>query len=159
LTPRLLVCGLALAMISGCGARPAKPVAASASDAAEREQSGQSQGKRGRSQRDDTVAASADISLKPEQVFALIRTNYMFGIQHCYQTRLKKDPAARGMVTVSFTITERGHTKNGAASGFAKEVDRCIAAKMRRWKFPIPTDPAGEPVQLSFMTTFNLVPN
>lgn len=80
----------------------------------------------------------APAKLTPEVVLATIRGRYISGVERCYRRHLKKNGSARGVVTVSFTVDPKGHARDGAASGVTEQVDGCIAAQVRRWRFPVP---------------------
>lgn len=98
-------------------------------------------------------------TLTPDIVLAKIQTAYMAGLRRCYKSYLNKDPSARGKVTLSLTVNATGRTVNGAARGFAGEVDSCISAQMSGWRFPAPKDKDGEATDASFAITLALVPD
>jgi hypothetical protein len=100
-----------------------------------------------------------DTTLSPDAVLAKIQSAYMAGLKRCYKEHLKKDPSARGKVTLSLTINETGRTVKGAAHGFANEVDECIGGLMAGWRFPIPKDKDGEATTADFAITLQLVPD
>lgn len=97
-------------------------------------------------------------SLTGDIVSAKIQSAYMAGLKRCYKEYLKKDGSARGKVTLSFTVNETGRTVQGAAKGFASEVDDCITNLMASWRFPIPKQD-GEPTEASFSIQLQLVPD
>jgi hypothetical protein len=98
-------------------------------------------------------------TLTPDIVMSKIQSAYMAGLKRCYREYLKKDASARGKVTLSLTINETGRTVQGAAKGFAGEVDDCISSLMAGWRFPIPKDKDGEATEASFSITLQLVPD
>ncbi len=100
-----------------------------------------------------------DSTLSPDAVLRKIQTIYMSALKRCYKTYLGKDPTARGKVLLSLTVTESGSVVDGRAKGFASEVDLCITAKMRGWRFPIPKDKDGDKTEASFAITLQLVPD
>jgi hypothetical protein len=98
-------------------------------------------------------------TLTAEAVLAKIQAAYMAGIKRCYTTYLKKDASARGKVALTFTVNETGRTLQGAAHGFAGEVDECIGGLMSTWRFPAPKDKDGEATNAQFAITLQLVPD
>lgn len=79
--------------------------------------------------------------LTPDLVLAKVRGGYTTGVQRCY-TRYLKNRSGHGRVLVSFTVDERGHAQDGAASGVPHRLGDCIVAEVARWRFPAPA--AGE---------------
>ncbi len=67
-------------------------------------------------------------------------------LRHCYEKRLKLNPALAGRVRVMFTIGPAGRATsvqvNDNSSGDA-ELGRCVADRIREWPFP---RPSGGPV-------------
>ena len=63
---------------------------------------------------------------------------YISGVERCYRRHLKKHTASRGVVLVSFTVDPKGRARDGAARGVTEQVDGCIAAQVRQWRFPVP---------------------
>jgi len=63
-------------------------------------------------------------------------------VAYCYERALRKNPKLSGMVAVKLVI-DQGRVvavqilKNTIAD---KSVGKCVAAKMRRWRFPVPKD-------------------
>lgn len=103
--------------------------------------------------------AFGDSTLLVETVLAKITSAYMTGLKRCYTTYLKKDPVSRGRLALTFTVSETGRTKVPKASGFAKEVDDCIAGQMASWRFPIPKDKGAAPIDAAFRIDLQLVPD
>jgi hypothetical protein len=98
-------------------------------------------------------------TLSPDIVLAKIGSSYMGGVKRCYTVLLKNQPSARGKVTISFTVDASGSAQHGAARGFAGTVDACITALIAGWKFPIPKDRTGAPVEASFLLPLDLTPD
>lgn len=98
-------------------------------------------------------------TLTPDAVLGRIQTAYMPGLKRCYKQYLNKEASARGGVTLSFTVNETGRAVNGAAKGFASEVDACIQGLMATWRFPAPKDKDGDATDASFAITLQLVPD
>jgi hypothetical protein len=98
-------------------------------------------------------------SLTAEAVLAKIQSAYFAGLKRCYKTFLTKDPSARGTVTLGFTVDQTGRLVNPTATGFAGEVDTCFASMMRGWRFPVPKDADGEPIDATFTIQLSLVPD
>jgi hypothetical protein len=98
-------------------------------------------------------------TLTPDVVLSKIQSAYMAGLKRCYKEYLKKDAAARGKVTLSFSVNSTGRATGGKAKGFASEVDECIGGQMGSWRFPVPKDKDGEATDASFAITLQLVPD
>jgi hypothetical protein len=98
-------------------------------------------------------------NLSADSVLAKIQAAYMSAIKRCYTNYLKKDASARGKVALAFTVNETGRTVQGAAHGFAGEVDECIGGLMSTWRFPIPKDKDGDATSAQFAITLQLVPD
>ena len=62
-------------------------------------------------------------------------------IRYCYENELQRYPDLHGKVSTTFVINARGLVRKSevvqSTLGNA-EVERCIAAKIRTWKFPEP---------------------
>lgn len=74
--------------------------------------------------------------LTPASALARIRSAYRPGVQRCYQSRLKRDPQARGRVVVTFTVDARGRIAYRRARGVHRTVERCVERAMSAWSFP-----------------------
>jgi len=100
-------------------------------------------------------------NLTPDAVLAKIMSAYMAGIKRCYKDYLKKDPAARGKVSLAFTVNETGRSvSNKASSGeLPGEVTSCIQTRMDGWRFPIPKDSSGDPTDAAFTIKLQMVPD
>lgn len=96
--------------------------------------------------------------LTHELVLSQIQTAYLASIRICYKEHLRKDPNARGKVTLSLTINESGRTTKGDARGFSREVDACITPLMASWRFQIPREREGQPTTASFAVSLLLQP-
>jgi hypothetical protein len=96
--------------------------------------------------------------LTHDRVLSQIQTVYLASIRLCYKDHLRKDPNARGKVTLSLTINETGRTTKGDARGFSKEVDACITPLMTGWRFPPPRDDQGQPATASYAVSLLLQP-
>ena len=100
----------------------------------------------------------ASSPLTHERVLSQIQTAYLASIRICYKEHLRKNPNARGKVTLSLTVNESGRTTKGDARGFSSEVDACITPLMSSWRFPIPRDGEGQPTTASFAVSLLLQP-
>ncbi|MEZ4365342.1 MAG: AgmX/PglI C-terminal domain-containing protein [Kofleriaceae bacterium] len=100
-----------------------------------------------------------DSTLTPDAVLKRIMDIYMSGLKRCYKDYLKVDPTARGKVSLSFTVNEKGRSVSNKAAGFAGEVDSCIEARMGGWTFPVPKDGDGDPTDAQFKIALQLVPD
>ncbi len=98
-------------------------------------------------------------SLTPDVVLRKIQSVYLAAIKRCYKEYLKKDPAARGKLKLVLTVNETGRAVSTSATGFAKEIDACVAGTMPSWRFPIPKDDDGDPAAATFSIVLNMVPD
>lgn len=73
--------------------------------------------------------------LTPDAALARIESVYRPGVQRCYQSRLKRDPGARGNVVVTFTVDEGGKLASAHAKGVHRSIEQCVERAMQRWSF------------------------
>jgi TonB family protein len=73
--------------------------------------------------------------LTPDAALARIESVYRPGVQRCYQSRLKRDPGARGNVVVTFTVDEAGKLASAHAKGVHRSIEQCVERAMQRWSF------------------------
>jgi hypothetical protein len=104
-------------------------------------------------------AGGDESSLTADAVYQKILSAYMIGLKRCYKQYLNKEASARGAVALSFTVNETGRLVNGAAKGFAAEVDTCIQGQMATWRFPVPKDKDNEATDANFALTLALLPD
>ena len=78
--------------------------------------------------------------LTPDAALARIEAVYRPGVQRCYQSRLKRDPRARGNVVVTFTVSEGGTLASAHAKGVHRSIEQCVERAMLRWSFPPPRE-------------------
>lgn len=76
--------------------------------------------------------------LTPDAALARIEAVYRPGVQRCYQSRLKRDPSARGNVVVTFTVDAEGKLASAHAKGVHRTIEQCVERAMARWTFPPP---------------------
>lgn len=103
------------------------------------------------------VGVAPKSSVPPDALTHKIQSAYLAGIRRCYKQALTKDPSLRGKVTLTFTVNRTGRTTESTAKGFDASVDSCIAGQMKSWVFAIPKDEAGEPAEVSFQLSLQLV--
>lgn len=84
-----------------------------------------------------TVAMSSALTV--DTMVDKINGVYMSGLRRCYNKGLAQNPALKGKVTVTFTVSAYGNV-SGEAAGISKDVDECVANQLRRWKFGRPSD-------------------
>lgn len=82
----------------------------------------------------------ASRELTPALALARIQSAYRAGVQRCYQSRLKRDPSARGRVVVTFTVDDTGRVAFRRAQGVHRTVEQCVERAMSRWAFPPPAE-------------------
>jgi len=77
------------------------------------------------------------------EVIARVIQEHQSEIKYCYEVQLNRNPSLAGKVTVLFTIDGTGSVTDSQVSETTlhnEEAERCMLAKIRRWKFP---EPAG----------------
>ena len=77
------------------------------------------------------------------EVIARVIQEHQSEIKYCYEVQLNRNPSLAGKVTVLFTIDGTGTVVDGQVSETtlnSAETEKCMLAKIRRWKFP---EPAG----------------
>jgi hypothetical protein len=77
------------------------------------------------------------------EVIARVIQEHQSEIKYCYEVQLNRNPSLAGKVTVLFTIDGTGAVVDGQVSETTlnnAETEKCMLAKIRRWKFP---EPAG----------------
>jgi len=77
------------------------------------------------------------------EVIARVIQEHQSEIKYCYEVQLNRNPSLAGKVTVLFTIDGSGTVTDSQVSETTlnnSEAERCMLAKIRRWKFP---EPAG----------------
>jgi hypothetical protein len=104
----------------------------------------------------DTIRAFDTTTLSSDTVRAKTMSAYTPGLKRCYRNRLRVDPGLRGKVTLAFTVSEAGRAVVTRVKGFDPEIDGCMTALMAGWRFPIPKDADGEPIDGSFEMTLAL---
>ena len=77
------------------------------------------------------------------EVIARVIQEHQSEIKYCYEVQLNRNPSLAGKVTVLFTIDGTGTVADGQVSETTlhnADTEKCMLAKIRRWKFP---EPAG----------------
>jgi len=93
--------------------------------------------------RDINISAGSPIimgSLDKEIIRRVIK-QHLAQIRYCYEKELVRHPGLFGKVATRFTIGADGRVQQAAVSQSTlknAEVERCITAKIRTWKFPKP---------------------
>ena len=81
----------------------------------------------------------------PALIMAKIRSTYAHGLKQCFKRILKAEPDARGTIKLKFTVGERGNVTKTSLQGFGyDELDACVEAKVKNWRFAAPKDSDGE---------------
>ncbi len=79
-------------------------------------------------------------SLDKEIIRRVIK-QHIAQIRYCYEKELVRSPGLFGKVATKFTIAATGYVQSAGVEQSTlknREVERCIAAKIRTWKFPKP---------------------
>jgi TonB family protein len=77
------------------------------------------------------------------EVIGRVIQEHQSEIKYCYEVQLNRNPSLAGKVTVLFTIDGSGTVIDSQVSETTlhnAETEKCMLAKIRRWKFP---EPAG----------------
>ncbi len=77
------------------------------------------------------------------EVIARVIQEHQSEIKYCYEVQLNRNPSLAGKVTVLFTIDGTGAVADSQVSETTlhnTDTEKCMLAKIRRWKFP---EPAG----------------
>jgi TonB family protein len=77
-------------------------------------------------------------------------------IRYCYNQELTRNPNLEGVVTIDFVIDATGRvTSSSAAEGGIgnRNLESCVANRVRRWKFPKP--PGGGTISVRYPFTFS----
>lgn len=89
----------------------------------------------------------------------VIRRN-MGQIRFCYEQGLQLDPSLAGRVGVRFTIAGNGQVKIADVENTtlnSKQIEECILARLKSWKFPLPD--GGVEVKVSYPFSFKRTGN
>ncbi|MGZ6059046.1 MAG: AgmX/PglI C-terminal domain-containing protein [Myxococcaceae bacterium] len=89
------------------------------------------------------------------EVIGRVIQEHQSEIKYCYETQLNRNPSLAGKVTVLFTIDGSGTVSDGQVSETTlnnPDTERCMLAKIRRWKFPEPA--SGGVVKVNFPWIF-----
>lgn len=79
--------------------------------------------------------------LLPPDVIRRVVLRNLGQVNHCYEQGLAQDPSVAGRVTVRFVIGGTGEVLASAVTEdtlASPSVGQCIAASVRRWRFPAP---------------------
>ncbi|HSP18449.1 MAG TPA: TonB family protein [Myxococcaceae bacterium] len=89
------------------------------------------------------------------EVISRVIQEHQSEIKYCYETQLNRNPSLAGKVTVLFTIDGSGTVSDSQVSETTlqnQDTERCMLAKIRRWKFPEPA--GGGVVKVNFPWIF-----
>jgi hypothetical protein len=88
-------------------------------------------------------------TLTPGKISKKIRSQYNHGLKQCFKRVLEQDPDAAGTIKATFVIGERGSVTAASLRGFGyPELNKCVEAKLLKWRFPKPADKDGNPTSL-----------
>ena len=86
--------------------------------------------------RDAPKPVAGGTGLTAETALAKIEDTYRGGVQRCYEVWLKTDPGARGELTLTFTVDNKGKLTFREARGIHRSVEQCVEGAMLKWTFP-----------------------
>ena len=92
--------------------------------------------------------------LSQGEVSGVIRSQHN-AIRHCYEKILQKKPNAAGKVTMRFVIGANGSVLTTSVQQDtirSSELNSCIIARIRTWKFPKPPD--GQKATITYPWVF-----
>lgn len=80
-----------------------------------------------------------DGELDPDSIRRVLKRK-SGAIKACYERALKRNRNLKGKIIISFEIDRRGRVRNISFGGSLKsqDIERCIATRARRWRFPRP---------------------
>jgi hypothetical protein len=87
----------------------------------------------------EATAVAMNAAMTVDMMVDKINTSYITGLRRCYNKGLAVNPALKGKVTVTFTISSYGNV-SGDAEGISKDVDTCVSNQLRHWNFGRPVD-------------------
>lgn len=83
-----------------------------------------------------TIMGSLD-----KEIIRRVIKQHLAQIRYCYEKELVRSPGLFGKVATRFTISANGRVQSASVAQSTlknSEVERCITAKIRTWKFPKP---------------------
>ena len=99
------------------------------------------------------LAPGRDATLTPDDVLRRVLLAYMVGIKRCHQALLARRGTVGGKVQLSFSVDVDGRAVDPGASGVDRDLEACLVAQMRTWRFAIPLDPDGKATRAHFQLT------
>jgi hypothetical protein len=73
-------------------------------------------------------------------------------VRECYSERLKDHPNASGKIVLEWDIDENGNVKAPHAKrSVDRDLEECLIAKLKTWKFPVPPKNMVSRVDFPFM--------
>ena len=96
-----------------------------------------------------------DTSLDAELIERKITTVYAAGMKRC-SVRHTKQPRAQA-IEIELVVNTAGRAVRPRVSGGGEGVAPCIQEQVAGWRFPIPKDANGEPVEITAKLGFELV--
>jgi hypothetical protein len=94
--------------------------------------------------------AIVEAGLDRDLISGIIAQN-MGQVRFCYEQGLQSDPTLAGRVAIAFVIGGNGQVKTTAVESStlnSKQVEDCIALRLRSWRFPLPA--GGVDVKVSY---------
>ena len=88
-----------------------------------------------------------------------ISTTYMSGLQRCYKKSLGGVPTMAGKINLTFTVTERGVTTDGRATGVDPTLEACVEGLMAKWSFTPVVDEDGDETEVDVKLGLQLTPH
>jgi TonB family protein len=97
-----------------------------------------------------------DTGLPREVILAVVK-RHQSELRFCFEQQAQKNPALAGKVAVAFTIDPSGAVADAAVSETSLDdanVEACMLARIRRWRFPEPKN--GGTVGVNFPWVFKV---
>ena len=99
------------------------------------------------------AAATVKGAIDKDTIRRIVRS-HINEVSHCYNKGLVKDPELKGRVSIQFTIGPTGNVPVAVVQQSSVKdasVGQCIAAAVKRWKFPKPDGGGNVVVTYPFM--------
>lgn len=99
-----------------------------------------------------------DTSLTGSAVLQKILSAYLAGVKRCHKQALAADPALKGTLALTLTVTEVGRASEVTAKAPTRDLSDCVSGLMANWVFAVPRSEAGDATTARFTLAFELTP-
>jgi hypothetical protein len=84
-----------------------------------------------------------------------VASAYFAGVKRCYRSVLAGNPSQPRKLEMSFTVSVNGRMIRPNVTGPAHDLVACVASLVASWRFPIPKDHDGEPLEVQASMTID----